>query len=112
MSFQKKTLHDSNWNHKKHLYHDCGCEQIKHENSDCGCVCNKLANLTPGTPIFLTIDGITQGPFIFANLCKEDCCVTLISRAAINPSGTVFIVDCKKIDFISFDPSTNITFGL
>ncbi|MGG1073109.1 hypothetical protein ABE178_25320 [Priestia megaterium] len=89
-----------------HHYHD---KDDKKDKKKChGCACEDLRGITPGTRVFLTIDGTVQGPFTFASFCHDDCCVTLISGAGVTPSGAVFIVDCNEIDAVSFPPPFGI----
>ncbi|KAB2488047.1 hypothetical protein [Priestia endophytica] len=106
----RKRFEDKDWfNDKKN---DCGCKKDFDHDKCSGCVCDELRDVAPGTTIFLTIDGVTTGPFIFASFCKDDCCVTLVSGAAVTPSGSVFVIDCNEIDAISFPPATGGLLGL
>ncbi|MFC0271913.1 hypothetical protein ACFFIX_10665 [Metabacillus herbersteinensis] len=89
---------------KKKSFDDCGCKNDHHDKCS-GCACDQLRDVTPGTTVFLTIDGVASGPYTFASFCEDDCCVTLITGAGITPSGAVFIVDCNQIDAVTFSPS-------
>ncbi|RSK52916.1 MULTISPECIES: hypothetical protein [Bacillus] len=107
------------YNKKSYFYDDSDCRKDdccdkKHHDHDCkddhkckikGCICEEFRRITPGRTVFLTIDGVPSGPYVFAKFCKDDHCVTLISGAGVTPSGAVFIVDCFRIDAFAFPPT-------
>ncbi|PLR80735.1 hypothetical protein CVD25_08450 [Bacillus canaveralius] len=110
MGYGKKSyFHDDDWGHKKDCGHkkdhDCGCKDDDDKCKIKSCICKEFRRITPGTTVFLTIDGVPSGPYVFAKFCKDDHCVTLITGAGVTPSGAVFIVDCFRIDAFAFPPT-------
>ncbi|WP_409294639.1 hypothetical protein V1498_15825 [Peribacillus sp. SCS-26] len=88
--------------YRKNSYHN-GVSSEAADKQNCSlkdCVCNKLKDLTPGTNVYLTIEGVTAGPFIFTSICKDDCCA-----AFIEPSGALVTIDICKIEGLSFTPA-------
>ncbi|MCL9635829.1 MULTISPECIES: hypothetical protein [Priestia] len=77
------------------------------------CICDQLYNVMPGTSVFLTLDGLPQGPYTFASFCPEDCCATFVTTTpgsvggvtGVIPIGSVFIINCNEIEGIFFPPS-------
>ncbi|MBY0074699.1 hypothetical protein ACLZHR_09740 [Priestia aryabhattai] len=77
-------------------------DDCKYEKKCEGCVCDQLRDTTLGRLITVRLFGVdTPLTLVFAGVCFDTCCVNFFDPIG-GPSGSIMVLDCEKIQSISF----------